>query len=293
MDSTCLMTPLLCPPLPLDTARAAETAFGRDHPYLKLGQSLEILWEDMGLSALESGDGFLADSFYPCSLATILQFWEDLTDRQMSQATRTRPDLKYALHLPLNFPGIEPSMLCAFRQHILANRAGSAALQGMIDRLGEFAHREKSPADVSQIIAAICLPSRAEIILERMGIAIEALATRDPGWLKANAQVHWFQRYHLKLDQQKIPHHPVEIEKLASAVGNDGRYLLQAIESSGGSSLAQLPEILALRREWQRQFEWREGSLKLRTLCSLLCNDSFKVINDTSDRTKGGGDLKG
>lgn len=291
MDSTCLMSPIQCPPLPLDTARAAESVFGRDHPYLKLGESLEILWKDLELSALDSADAFLADSFYPCSLATILQYWEDLTDRQMSQATRTRPELKYALHLPLNFPGIEPLTLCAFRQRILASQVGTEALQGMIDRLSEFANRERSSTDVNQIIPAICLPSRAEIILECMGIALEAVATRDPNWLKANAPAHWYKRYYQKLDQQKIPHDPGEIKNLAETVGNDGRYLLEAIENSDGTMLAHLPEILMLRCEWQRQFEWRGDSLKLRNLCSLFCGDSFQDIHDTSNRREGGGNL--
>lgn len=278
MESACLMSSIQCPPIPADTARAAELVFGREHPYLKIGESLEILWEDLDLSTLGSADAFLSNSFYPYSLVTILQYWEYLTDRQMSQAMRTRLDMKYALHLPLNFPGIKPSTLCEFRQHVLADRGASEALQGMLQRLSNFTNREKPSLDVNQMIAAICLPSRAEIILECMGIALESIATCDPNWLKAHALPHWYKRYHQKPNHQKIPHGPKEIRLLAQVVGSDGRYLMQVIENSNATALSQLPEIQLLRQEWQRQFALEGETLKFRESHCLLCSIELKVV---------------
>lgn len=282
------MSAIQCPPLPVDTAKAAESVFGRDHPYLKIGESLDTLWEELDLSAAGVPDPFLSDSFYPCSLVTILQYWEYLTDRQMSKAMRTRLDMKYALHLPLNFPGIEPSMLCTFRQHVLADERAKEALQGMLHRLGSFANREKPSLDINQMIMAICLPSRAEIIFDHMGVALEAVAARDPGWLKAHALPHWYKRYHQKPDGQKIPHTSQEIEALIQAVGNDGRHLMQAIENSNATVLAQLPEIQSLRNEWQRQYVLEGDSLKFRESHCLSCIHEFKVIktNQTGRRTE-------
>jgi hypothetical protein len=265
------MSPIQCPPLPSDTAHSAESIFGRDHPYLKIGQSLAALWGELELAELRAADAFLADAFFPYALATILQYWEALSNRQMSQATRTRLDLKYALHLPLNSPGVEPLMLCAFRQHILASQPGQERLQEMIDRLATFASPEKSRLKVDQIISGVCLPNRADIILECMGVALEAAATYDPQWLKVNTQPHWYGRYQPRFDSWKLSCNPGEIEGMLVAVGEDGRQLLQSIENTQGSDLARLPEILMLRREWKRQFEARDGTMRLRASCCLLC----------------------
>ena len=278
MEPTGLMSPIPCPPLPADTARAAESLFGRDHPYMRAGEALDAVWGELKFSALQSTDTFLTASFYPCALATTVQYWEQLTDRQMSQAIRTRVDIKYALHLPLSYPGIEAATLCEFRQHVLTDAALRMALADLMQRLSEFGNCDKSSTDLSQVIAAICLPSRAEMILEYMGIALEAVATCDPNWLRANAQPHWYRRYNRKLDTQKVPHGAAEIERAMQAVGEDGLHLLQAIEQTGASSLGQLPEIMALRGQWQRQFEWTNNSLRFRRLCNLTCESNFSII---------------
>ena len=277
-----------CPPLPSDTARATEAAFGRDHPCLLIGDSLEILWRDLGLSAFDSPDTFLAGSLYPYFPATVVQYWEHLTDQQMSQATRTRPELKYALHFSLNHPGVDAHRLCTFRQHLLSDPAAQTILVTAIQRLGSLAYREYCPADIDQIISSLCLPSRFEIILESMETALEAAATRDPRWLIANTRSHWYQRYHQKSLRQKIPQTRAEIIIQAEAVGNDGWHLLQAIEASDSPALARLPEIQMLRREWRRQFEWGRDTLKLRNLCSLSCGHDFQFISSHSGSEEGG-----
>ncbi|MEO8357490.1 MAG: transposase [Chloroflexota bacterium] len=283
------MSSFQCPPLPYDTARAAESVFGREHPYLRIGESLKILWEELTPLALESADEFLSNSFYPYSLATVLQSWETLTDRQMAQATRTRLDMKYALHLPLNFPGLEPSTLCAFRQHVLTDRGAIETLQEMIQRLGIFTNREKSSLDVNGMITTICLASRAEIIFDCMGIALESVATCDPNWLKAHTPPHWYKRYHQKPAGQKIPHTAQEIESLVQAVGRDGRHLLKAIESSNAPILSQLPEIQKLRNAWQCQFVSEGDSLTFRESRCLSCGSGLKFITTISTRKEEAG----
>lgn len=266
------MSSIHCPPLPLDTARAAESVYGSEHPYLKIGETLDTLWADLDLSAVNPADTFLLDSFYPYSLVTIMQYWEFLTDRQMSQATRTRLDMKYALHLPLNFPGILPSRLCEFRQHLVADRAANRVLQGMIHSLSYFPEQEKNMVCVDRMIDAICLPSRAENILECMGIALESVASRDPNWLKTYALPHWYRRYHQKQDNQKIPRNPRDIKQLILSIGNDGWHLLEMIKSSNGIALSQLPEIQNLQHEWHRQFVSENGLLKFRESHCLSCS---------------------
>jgi transposase len=279
---TGLMSRIACPPLPADTAKAATSVFGREHAYIRAGDALNALWAELNFTKLEAGDTLLAGTFYPFSLATIFQYWEHLTDRQMAQATRTRMDLKYALHLPLSHPGVAPSALCAFRQHVLSTRTGREALQSLMDRMKVFTNGEKSASDVMQMIPAVCEPSRAELILERMGMALEAVATCNPDWLKANAPAHWYRRYHLKLDNQEIPSTSEDVERLMLEVGGDGWNLIHAIEETRALRLAQLPEISSLRHEWNRQFLQTGSSLELRPLCALCCESNLGTFRSTT-----------
>ena len=283
------MSPIQYPPLPIDTARAAELVFGREHPYLKIGESLGIIWEDLHISDFAPADAFLLNSFYPYSFVTILQYWEYLTDRQMAQATRMRLDMKYALHLPINFPGIEPSTLCEFRQHVLADRGAHTAIQGIVQSMSNFAERGNSSTSVEQLMTAICLPSRAEIVLECMGVALEAVASTDPNWLKIYALPHWYRRYYQKFHHEKIPRNPREIDLLIQSVGNDGWHLMEMIEKSNATGILRLPEIKLLRDQWQRQFILEEGLLKFRKSHCLACSSQLKSIKPISMRKEEAG----
>lgn len=282
------MSSLPCPPLPSDTANAAETVFGREHPYLQMGNSLCSIWGALPLSSLGEADTFLTRSFYPYSLVTILQYWEYLTDRQIARATRTRLDMKYALHLPLSFPGIEPDTLCEFRQHVLASPAAIEIFAGMLRSLSGFGKREGSTRSTEEIIASICLPSRAETILECMDLAIEAVAAVDPEWLKAHTLPHWYRRYHLKIGHRSVPSCPGEVESLIESVGSDGRHLLQTIDAFNASRLVDLPEIRKLNREWQRQFSVEADILKFRKLHCLMCTRELQMIKNTIKRKETG-----
>jgi transposase len=270
------MTPIRFPPIPNDTDHASEVAFGIDHPYLKIGDGLGMVFSDVNLESVAAADAVLADSFWPYSLATVLQYWEELTDRQMANATRTRVDLKYALHLPLIFPGMDPATLCRFRQRLLLNQAGREALQQVVDHLEIFIGSQEKPlADSDSIISTICTISRWEIVIGIMSNAVEALAASHPEWLRAIALPHWYRRYYYKQTSHHIPRASKNIKASLQSVGEDGRHLLEAVEKSENPSLKELPEIRTLRREWQSQFEWENDQLRLRSQNCSNCENRF------------------
>ncbi len=229
------------------------------------------MWGKLTFSDLESADRSLADSFYPCALATLFQYWEGLTDRQMSEATGTRLDLKYAMHLPLRRPGMQPGVLCAFRRDTLASEPGRQALRSLVDALHAFGRPEKRSPDVQALITAVCVPSRLEIIVERMSMALEALAASDPAWLRRHIQPHWYTRYGRDSDPEWLLQGAGTTEEHIQAVGQDGQSLLRAIQASGRAGLAQLPEVRSLVREWRSQFRCNGSSLALRQPCSRSC----------------------
>jgi hypothetical protein len=270
------MSSLSIPPLPVDTAYAAEFAFGRDHPYLRIGRQLDELLTDFILPEQVRDNTFLADIFWPYSLASILQFWEYLTDHQMVDATRTRLDLKYALHLPLNFPGFKQLALCIFRKHALVNGAIKEGFQELIDQLKDFVGATGKSQTAEHMLDTLCLLSRAEMITGTMGKALEAVAVHYPNWLLSNALPHWYRLYYKKHEPQRLPRDSEKIEDLLQAVGRDGLYLLETISKTSLLDCRNLPEVKGLRREWECQFEFKDGSPKLRSANCYLCYDGIE-----------------
>lgn len=251
---------------------------------MKMGDSLNQVWEELNLSVLVLQDSFLANSFYPHSIMTILQHWEYLTDRQMSQAARTRLDMKYAMHLPLGFPGIEPAALCEFRQRVLGEWRALEAMQWLIHSLNSLVDRENLAPGAGRMVDAVCLPSRVEHTLEHMSMALEAIAATDPHWLRVHTLPHWFRRYHLTFDQHKFPLDSKEIKSMIQSVGNDGLHLLAEIEKSEAVHLSRLPEVASLSEEWREQFIQEDNVLKFREPHCLSCSYEINIIQNISRR---------
>lgn len=248
-------------PIPWETARAAKAVFGHSNFYILVGEHVGEILEGIQLECLSAAvrDARVGRASLP--LITFFQFLEGLTDSQAVDAARTRIEWKFALHLPVNAPIFREYELCAFRQHVLANRAVKEVFQELLDRLNEITNHQKRSVDVEQIIGAICLGSRAEIIVKCMGTALEALATNCPKWLVANALPHWYKRYRQRSEAQQIPSDPRKIEALIQTIGEDGQLLLETINRTGALDCQNLPEIENLQREWERQFNHENGSL--------------------------------
>ncbi|TDD18441.1 transposase [Nonomuraea diastatica] len=72
------------------------------------------------------------------ALVTVLQFAEDLTDRQAADAVRGRIDWKYGLGLALDDPGFDFTVLSKFRAQVAAHGREERALEVLLARLGEL-----------------------------------------------------------------------------------------------------------------------------------------------------------
>src|ERR1019366_8705301 len=69
------------------------------------------------------------------ALVTIFQKAENLTDRQVAEAVRTRIDWKYALGLDLADPGFDDSILSEFRTRVAAGGLDQVVLDTLLERL--------------------------------------------------------------------------------------------------------------------------------------------------------------
>src|SRR5207302_2187806 len=114
-----------------ETARVARAAFPRGNACLQLRDMLGSIYDDTDFLDLFPRRGQAAEAPWRLALVTVLQFGEELSDRQAADAVRGRIDWKYALGLSLENPGFDFSVLSEFRARLIAG----AAEQRLLDLL--------------------------------------------------------------------------------------------------------------------------------------------------------------
>jgi transposase len=262
------------PPLPKDTARAAEAVFGKGNIYLTIGDQMEPLLAEVDLTNLAISREKPAATLAMLALVTAFQYAENLPDRRAAEAVRTRTDWKYALHLSLDYPGWDPMSLCEFRWPLLHDPAAQQVFQQILDHLakiGLWRNTDQQRAEATEVLTAVCLVSRLERLAETMRMTLEALATHRPEWLRTVALPHWYERYNRVLSTCRLPPSEKEQEDLAQAIGTDALYLLEKI---GGmdSDLALMPEVQSLWQEWHQQFNQSAHEARWRSPFCAICN---------------------
>jgi transposase len=103
------------PPVPQETARVAQAAFPRGNVVLQLREALGTIYTDEQFADLFPSHGQPAAAPWRLALVIVLQFLENLTDRQAADAVRSRLDWKYLLSLELTDPGFDHTVLSEFR----------------------------------------------------------------------------------------------------------------------------------------------------------------------------------
>jgi transposase len=109
-------------PVPEQTAQIAHAAFPKGTPYLTLRDQLGTIFQDEDFATLFPAWGYPGLPPWRLALITIMQFRENLADRQAAEAVRARIDWKYLLGLELTDPGFDFSVLSEFRDRLLAGK---------------------------------------------------------------------------------------------------------------------------------------------------------------------------
>src|SRR4029453_17496461 len=91
--------PHVITPVPAETARVARVAFPKGHPYLRCRDALGTIFQDEDFTALFPAWGPPGLPPWRLALVTIMQFRENLADRQAGEAVPARIDWKYLLSL--------------------------------------------------------------------------------------------------------------------------------------------------------------------------------------------------
>jgi transposase len=123
--------------VPEETARIAHAAFPKGNIYIRMRDRLGVFFTDEQFVPLFSGRGQPAFSPWRLALISIMQFVEDLSDRQAAEAVRGRIDWKYLLGLELEDAGFDYSVLSEFRQRLVEGGLEQELLDTMLTVLSE------------------------------------------------------------------------------------------------------------------------------------------------------------
>src|SRR5215471_5290071 len=255
--------PHIIEPVPDETARVAHAAFPKGHPSLTVRDVLGTIFHDDDFAALFPAWGPPGLPPWRLALVTIIQFRENLADRQAAEAVRARIDWKYLLSLDLTDPGFDFSVLSAFRDRLLAGSAEEVLLAKLLERghaLGLRKARGQQRTDSTHVLAAIRVRNRLELVAETLRATRNALATVAPDWLQGLAPLAWYERYGRRIEETRLPREQAPRDAYAQTVGEDGFHLLDALDApEAPQGLRELPMIATLRQTWQRHYERSTG----------------------------------
>jgi transposase len=257
------LKPLAIQPVPAETVRVARAAFPQGNPYLIPRDTLGPIFQDDDFADLFPLGGQPGLPPWRLALVTILQFRENLADRQAAEAVRARIDWKYLLGLELTDPGFDFSALSEFRDRLRTGSAAEHVLDKLLERcraLGLLKARGQQRTDSTHVLAAIRVLNRLELVAETLRAALKPLASVTPDWLQALAPLEWDERYGKRIEDMRLPREQAKRDAYAQTVGQDGCHLLDALDATEApEGLRELPIISTLRQTWQRHYERSTG----------------------------------
>jgi transposase len=262
------MYPQALGPIPEETVRVARAACPKGTLAMRLRDVLGAVYQDEQFAKLYPVEGQPAYAPWRLAVVTVLQYVENLSDRQAANAVRERLDWKYALGLELTDPGFHFSVLSEFRTRLVEQEAETLLLERLLEVCKERKWLKaggKQRTDATHVLARVRSLSNLECVGETLRATLDELAQLAPQWLIKQVSPDWFERYSHRVENYRFPKAESQRTALAQQIGADGLHLLQAL--SGAEAPAGLKEhasVQVLRQVWQQYYEVSEGQAKWR-----------------------------
>lgn len=273
------------PPVPVETARVALQALTPKHPYLRLREVFGTFVVDADFADLFAPCGQPALSPARLALVTLLQYVENLSDRQAADTVRAGLHWKYLLGLELTDPGFDASVLSEFRTRLVAGSAEARLFEALLTCFqthGLLKTRGRQRTDATQVLAAIRALHRLETVGETFRHTLNVLAVAFPAWLREHADPAWVECYARPVELQRLPQGADARAAWACRCGTDGWALLDAVEAPGTpAGVRALPSVQLLRHVWRQQYVVEQAHLRFRNAAELP--PSSDLINSPYD----------
>jgi transposase len=235
---------------------------------MQMRDTLGSIYQDDQFMHLYALDGQPAFSPWRLALVTVMQFAENLSDRQAADAVRSRLDWKYALSLELTDAGFHYSILSEFRTRLVMGESCDLLLETLLLHLveaGLLKKRGQQRTDSVAILAAVKALNQLEIVGETMRHALNSIAAVAPEWLQEVASEAWYERYSERFEEYRLPDSKVKRESLIAEIGKDGYTLYSAAYAAETFPwLHSLPAVEILRQVWLQQYWIDDGQVKRR-----------------------------
>ena len=255
--------------IPPETASVAKAAFPKGNSVMKIRDELGMLYQDDLFADLFPNNGQPALAPWRLALITIMQFMEELPDRQTADAVRGRIDWKYALGLELQDSGFDFTVLSQFRSRLIAGHAEALLFETLLAYLKERGLVKpggRQRTDATHVLAAIRVVNRVVCVAETLRATLNSLAEVVPNWLRSFAPDDWYERYGHRIEEYRLPKGKEKRAALVEQIAADGYALLDAIFTTPEINwLCHIPAVGTLRRVWVQQFELIEGHPRFRS----------------------------
>lgn len=244
--------------VPEETARVAHAIYPKGNIYMRMRDELGTFFCDADFVDLFPDRGQPALAPWRLALVTVMQFVENLSDRQTAEAVRDRISWKYALGLEIADQGFNFSVLSEFRDRLLQSSAEHRLLDLMLVQLKEkglLKVRGRMRTDATHVLAHMRVMRRLEMVGETLRATLNALAVAAPEWLKAQVTPDWFERYSRRIEDTRFPTSQEGRLALAETYGRDGIHLLQSVYSPNAPAwLRDVPMVETMRQVWLHHF---------------------------------------
>jgi len=177
------LNPMPWPEIPALTGQVARAAFPKGNLAMRIRDELGAVYADERFTAAFGVRGRPGISPGQLMMVTVLQFSENLTDRQAADAVRDRVSWKYALGLDLEDRGFDASVLSEFRGRLVDGGLATLALDALLERLvaqGLLKAGGRVRTDSTHVLGVIRHLCRLELAGESLRAALEALAVAAP-----------------------------------------------------------------------------------------------------------------
>ena len=255
--------------VPEVTAKVARAAFPQGNVYIWLRDEMGQIYQDQDFVELYVERGQPGYSAWRLALVCVMQFMEDLTDRQAADAVRGRIDWKYALGLELEDSGFDYSVLSEFRTRLISGKAEQRLLDLLLTHLKQrrwLKERSKQRTDSTHVLSAIRNLNRLESVTEMLRAALNKIATLEPEWLQSWVPTAWYESYGRVIEDFHLPQKKSERTAYGEQVGQHGMELLERLwQPETPQNLRNLEAIERLRQHWIAHFYLEQGQVKLRT----------------------------
>jgi transposase len=218
--------------IPEETVRLTQIILPKGNIYTRMRDRLGTGFTDEQFKPLFARVGQPGYSPWRLAMVSIIQYMEDLSDRQVAEGIPVRIDWKYLLGLELEDRGFHYSVLSEFRDRVISGGMETELLETLLTVFKEAGLLKKGGqqrTDSTHVVGAVRHLNRWEMLGETMRAALNDLAVVAPGWVQKVAQPEWYQRYERRIESAKLPKGQAKRQAWLQAVGEDGVYLLQQV----------------------------------------------------------------